>query len=182
MADIFISYSHADGERVEAIVAAFESSGFSVWYDKQLAAGVRFSERLAAELDIAKAVVVAWSEHSAKSHWVADEAGIARDTGRLLPVRLDDAPLPLGFRQFQAIKFEKWRGDPNDTAFLALAEAARASIEGRAPAPATAAVHPAAVAKNARYARVSNRGRGHSCCDRRSWFDICRHSTAGYWQ
>lgn len=135
MADIFVSYSHADRERVEAIVAALETRGFSVFIDRHLVPGSRFSETLARELAVANAIVVCWSETSAKSHWVADEAGVARDSGRLLPVTIDGAPPPLGFKQFHTIDFSAWRGEADKAPFPSLADAAGALIAGTAYAP-----------------------------------------------
>ena len=42
MTDIFISYAREDRERVQALVAALEHSGFSVWWDREIAAGRDF--------------------------------------------------------------------------------------------------------------------------------------------
>ena len=44
------------------------------------------------------------------SAWVRDEAAAGRDSGRLVPVRLDQTEPPLGFRQYQTINFSRWKG------------------------------------------------------------------------
>ncbi len=108
MADIFISYAREDRAAVARLAAALESNGYSVWWDKNLAGGAEFVKETEAELKAAKAVVVAWSADSQGSHWVADEAEAGRDTGRLVPISLDGAGPPLGFRQYQTIDFSEW--------------------------------------------------------------------------
>jgi len=82
-----------------------------VWWDRQLTGGGRFLKETEGELNAAKVVLVVWSKTSIESHWVADEAGAGRDTGRLLPITLDGSMPPLGFRQFQVIDFSKWTRD-----------------------------------------------------------------------
>ena len=42
MADIFISYSKADRDKVVVLSAYLESEGWTVWWDNQLAAGEAF--------------------------------------------------------------------------------------------------------------------------------------------
>jgi TolB-like protein len=115
MADIFLSYSREDRAAVEPLADALVASGYSVWWDKQLTGGKRYLEETEAELNAAKAVLVVWSKTSIVSHWVADEAGAGRDTGRLLPISLDGSMPPLGFRQFQVIDFSHWRPQNDDT-------------------------------------------------------------------
>ena len=109
MADIFISYSRDDRPRVEPLAEALVSAGYSVWWDRNLAGGSRYLNETEAELKAAKAVLVVWTKTSVASHWVADEAGAGRDTGRLLPISLDGTAPPLGFRQFQVIDFSHWK-------------------------------------------------------------------------
>ena len=111
MADIFLSYSREDRAAIEPLAEQIAAAGYSVWWDKQLTGGKRYLEETEAELNAAKVVLVAWSNTSIASHWVADEAGAGRDTGRLLPISLDGSMPPLGFRQFQVIDFSKWTRD-----------------------------------------------------------------------
>ncbi len=109
MADIFLSYSREDRAHVEPLAEALRQSGYSVWWDRDLAGGSRYLEETEAELKAAKAVVVVWTNTSIASAWVADEAGAARDTRKLVPISLDGAIPPLGFRQFQVIDFMHWK-------------------------------------------------------------------------
>ncbi len=109
MANVFLSYAREDGPSAEKLAVALERSGHSVWWDHNLAGGERYLKTTESELAAAKAVVVLWSRVSVDSHWVADEAGVGRDDGRLIPISLDGALPPLGFRQFQVIDFSHWR-------------------------------------------------------------------------
>jgi len=111
MADVFLSYSREDRAAIEPLAEQIVAAGYSVWWDKQLTGGKRYLEETEAELNAAKVVLVAWSKTSIASHWVADEAGAGRDSGRLLPISLDSSMPPLGFRQFQVIDCSKWRRD-----------------------------------------------------------------------
>jgi hypothetical protein len=136
MADIFISYAREDAGWVEKLAAAIEAAGYSVWWDRNLGTGTRYLKETETQLRAAKATVVVWSKRSIESHWVADEAGLARDLGRIAPISMDGTMPPLGFGQYQATNFANWRGgdgEPMATLLRALAE--RTSREP-SPAPA----------------------------------------------
>jgi hypothetical protein len=48
--------------------------------------------------------MVFWSKHAAESSWVKEEWEVALQIGkRLVPVPIDDTPLPAGLSQFQAL-------------------------------------------------------------------------------
>ncbi|WP_160595260.1 TIR domain-containing protein [Qipengyuania aquimaris] len=121
MADIFISYAHGDRDTIGKLAGALEVRGYSVWWDREIAAGSEFSLVIEQELQSADAVVVAWSERSLGSHWVRDEADFAREQGKLLPLSLDGSLPPLGFRQIHAVNFRGWDGDPSHRAIDELA-------------------------------------------------------------
>lgn len=140
MADVFLSYAREDLERVKALVAALEAAGLAVWYDQTLRAGADFGAETAAELDKAAHVVVVWSQSSAVSKWVRDEASAGCDAGKLVPVSIDGALPPLGFRQLQTIDFGGWSGDGSAPPLAALIAALKSS---NAAAPPAVATHPA---------------------------------------
>lgn len=52
MADIFISYSKADRDKVVMLAAYLESEGWTVWWDTNLAAGDAFRNGIMRELGI----------------------------------------------------------------------------------------------------------------------------------
>jgi len=131
MADVFISYASEDRNRVRPLADALQSRGFNVWWDRSLAAGHDYTAIIERELKAAKAVIVVWTQASAASTFVRDEAGRARDDGRLVPVMLDRVDIPLGFGAFQAEDFTRWNGGANAPQMQILEEALKAKIEGR---------------------------------------------------
>jgi TolB-like protein len=140
VADIFISYARKDEKWVARLAASLEKAGYSVWWDRNLVSGTRYLKETEAQLRMAKATIVVWSKTSVESHWVADEATLARDLGRLAPISIDGTMPPLGFGQYQATKFSGWREGrdaPLQTLLVALAEKT-----GQSAAPATPAAQP----------------------------------------
>lgn len=101
VADIFISYSQADRDKVELLAAYLESEGWTVWWDKNLKPGEPYRDEIMRELAAARAVIVLWTPSSIKSDFVRAEAGRAKADGKLIPVKTDDVaygdiPLPFG--------------------------------------------------------------------------------------
>ncbi len=133
MADIFISYSSEDRERVRPLAEALEKRGLTVWWDRALAAGDDYATVIQRALDEARAVIVVWSRNSVDSPWVRDEAARARDAKRLVPIMLDQAPIPMGFGSINAEDFSAWNGGANAPQVDVLYEALKARLEGRAP-------------------------------------------------
>jgi len=110
MAGIFLSYAREDADTAKRIAAALESAGHSVWWDREIHAGERFSAEIDKALKSAELVVVLWSRGSIDSPWVQDEAAVGRDTGRLVPVLIEPVEPPLGFRQYHAVDLSSRRG------------------------------------------------------------------------
>ena len=108
MANVFLSYSREDLAAARAIAHALESSGHSVWWDREIKGGTEYAKEIDRALEAAEAVVVLWSAHSTSSAWVRDEAEVGRDSGRLIPATIDGSRPPLGFRQYQTIDLAKW--------------------------------------------------------------------------
>jgi hypothetical protein len=53
-------------------------------------------------------VIVCWSEPSAASNWVREEAALALDSRTYFPVMLQRCELPAGFRELNAYDLTKW--------------------------------------------------------------------------
>ncbi|MEL7489421.1 MAG: TIR domain-containing protein [Pseudomonadota bacterium] len=132
MAKLFLSYARQDHAIVEKLAAALEAAGHDVWWDKHIKAGSVYEHDIEAALKDADAAIVAWSGDAVQSAWVKDEAAFARDAGKLVPISLDGAEAPLGFRQYQTMGFKGWKGDSNAAAFQAL-QTAIAEKSGDAP-------------------------------------------------
>lgn len=153
MADIFISYAREDRGNVDQLAAQLEQAGLTCWWDKQLSAGDRYSARTENELNAAKAVLVVWTKHSIHSAWVADEAGVGRESGRIVPISLDKSQPPLGFRQFQVLDFAPWTaGDPSPLKEL-VATISRLAPESQAD-PSKVQMQAATPARRRRLTRV----------------------------
>ena len=90
MADIFISYSKDEQEPTIALARDLERNGYSTWWDTDLLPGERYQDRIATELDKAKAVIVIWTTKSVTSRWVKAEAEWAAEQNKLITVRTAD--------------------------------------------------------------------------------------------
>lgn len=129
MASVFLSYNREDAGRAGTIAAALEKAGHEVWWDRHIKGGAQYSKAIEEALKRAEAVVVLWSERSIDSAWVRDEAAAGRDTGRLIPIKLDQAEPPLGFRQYQTVDLSRWRGRDNAPELKAMVEAVNSLVE-----------------------------------------------------
>ena len=87
------------------------ANGLSVWWDHKLEPGSMFSAELKKRIDTASHVIVLWSEHSVASHFVLDEATKARHQNKLVPVRIDDCEVPIGFGQLHVHDVRNWPDD-----------------------------------------------------------------------
>jgi hypothetical protein len=101
MSDIFISYAKADHALALKLSAFLEAEGWSVWWDKSLAAADLYRDEIMKQLAAARAVITIWTENSVKSDWVRAEAGRAKAEGKLIPIKTPelgygDIPLPFG--------------------------------------------------------------------------------------
>jgi tetratricopeptide (TPR) repeat protein len=110
VADVFLSYARADAGTAQRVCRELTESGHSVWFDRELPAHRPYSDVIATELENASSVLVLWSNASVQSQWVRSEANRARELGKLVQARLDDARLPMPFDQIQCGDLEKWRG------------------------------------------------------------------------
>ena len=129
MADVFVSYSRSDKARVAPLVAAIKAKGWSVWWDPSIAAGQQFDDQIEAELLAASAVLVVWTPTSVTSRWVRGEARDAAERDILVPVRFDNARLPIDARAIQTTDLDEWAEDPGSAPFQELARSLGAVIE-----------------------------------------------------
>jgi adenylate cyclase len=146
MADIFVSYSRSDKARVAPLVAAIKAKGWSVWWDPSITAGQQFDDQIEAELLAASAVLVVWTPASVASRWVRGEARDAAERDILVPVRFENARLPIDARAIQTTDLDDWEEDPTSVPFQELLRALSAVIEreraSKSTTPATAAAPP----------------------------------------
>jgi hypothetical protein len=117
MSDIFIAYAKEDRSKVRKIADGLEAQGWSVFWDRVIPAGKIWRTIIETELSECHCVVVVWSKTSTNSHWVVEEAEIARQRGILIPVLIEEVLPPLGFRILQAADLSHWDGSSTATVF-----------------------------------------------------------------
>jgi tetratricopeptide (TPR) repeat protein len=139
MADVFLSYARPNAQAAERIAEGLRAAGLSVWFDKDLPAHRSYSDVIEEQLEAAAAVVVLWSKDSVGSQWVRSEANRARETDRLVQLRLDDARLPMPFDQIQCADLKRWKDIPNVPGWQTAASSV-AALVGKEVAHAPAAV------------------------------------------
>ena len=126
--DLFLSYAREDRATAQLLAHALGEEGFSVWWDREIRGGRDFTEEIAANLRAARRVIVLWSPAAVESSFVRDESARARDAGKLLPVRIEEADLPLGFGQLQTLDLIDWDGDREAADFRAVVNEIRRSF------------------------------------------------------
>ena len=83
MADIFISYSKPDRDKVVVLAAYLESEGWTVWWDTSLAVGDAYRDEIMKQLAAARAVIVLWTQNSSSQTSCVPKPGERRQTGSL---------------------------------------------------------------------------------------------------
>jgi hypothetical protein len=136
MSDIFISYSHKDEDFVRKIVPALEAEGYTVWWDNTIPPGQTWDDVIARGINEAKACIVVWSRDSVVSDWVKEEATLAKNRGKYLPVQIG-GELPMGFTRIQAADLRNWFGNAQDAQWRLLIDeiTKRAGVGNRKPIP-----------------------------------------------
>jgi hypothetical protein len=104
VADGFISYAHANRDLAHAIAEQLTAVGASVWWDRELIGGQEFGAVIERELNAAACVVVLWTEESITRRFVRDEADVAIEHRKLIPIAGEGVNPPLGFRGIQLIR------------------------------------------------------------------------------
>ena len=97
MAELFVSYSHADRQPVSKLAGALQADGHEVWWDDRLRAYHDFGAEIEASLRRSNCAIVAWSSAARNSLWVRAEATAAWESRKLVQVSLDGATPPLPF-------------------------------------------------------------------------------------
>ena len=114
MADIFLSYKKEDIDIANRIVAALRTEGMSVWWDDGLTPREAWDTTIERELSTASTIVVLWSPRSVSSEWVRREAHFGQDRGKLVPVIVEPANIPIAFTLNQNVNLAGWDGDRNN--------------------------------------------------------------------
>jgi hypothetical protein len=104
---LFVSYSRKDVKKVRPVVELMRVSGGKVFRDEDsIPPGKRWRDLLVKAVEAANIVVVFWSQYSSKSEEVSEEFALAVKLGKdIVPVLLDDTPLPPVLAAFQNVDF-----------------------------------------------------------------------------
>jgi hypothetical protein len=117
------------------IAEALQQSGLTVFFDQDIPVGRSWQDVIESTIRNAGVVLALFSKESLQSAWMMDEAAIARDMYKLIPIRLESVDLPLGFRQIQAVDLTEWNGDPLDPIFVSLTKAVQRVTRKPVPTP-----------------------------------------------
>lgn len=106
--DIFLSYSREDGAKIELLVEALSNAGLRVFWDREILPGETWESYIGVQLDRARVVIVAWSEHAINSRFVKAEATRALRREVLVPISLTKVEPPFGFDHIHAHNLDNW--------------------------------------------------------------------------
>ena len=118
--DTFLSYAHEDTERAAAIGRLLESNGVRVFRDvERIRPGESITTRLHQVMSVANSAVVIVSRSSHDSEWVDRElrqlvARKQQSNLTLLPVLVDEVPLPESIADVFTIDLRGYRGQIDD--------------------------------------------------------------------
>jgi adenylate cyclase len=158
-AEVFVSYSRDDADRVLELAAKLRAAGVSLWIDQGgIDAASLWSEQIVNALESAKVLLLMVTESAVHSHNVAKEVVLVSERkGHILPVHLEATVIPPALKyQLAGIQHvEYFRGGDSDASLKAILRALeRIGVEfaapqkARAPAPVAdpgaAAARPAA--------------------------------------
>jgi len=153
-ADVFISYSREDKDKVTALAERLRASGVPVWMDVGgIDAATMWSEEIVNALDSAKVLLLMVTPAAVNSHNVAKEVILTSERkGHILPVHLEPTQIPAGLKyQLAGIQhIEYFQGDPDENIRVIIRSLERIGVDvqnsadagssaPRAPLAATAA-------------------------------------------
>lgn len=190
----FLSHNSADKETARAIGALLLAQNIPVWLDEwEVLAGDSIVHKINMGLQNATGLIALWSARAAASQWVNRELAAAvqrsiQDTSfRIIPIVLDDTPLPPLLSDF---RFIDWRADRTNALVeilrgLGFPSADRRSIlqaindllaelRAYAFAPFSIVACPRCGGERLRqYGATSNRGDSYACiqCEECGWED-----------
>ncbi len=92
-----------------------------------------FDQVIDAQLEVARCVMVLWSERSIKSRYVKGEARDAAAQGKLVPAFIEEVKLPYDFRYIQVAHIQEGDGDTTDVEYHKLVSCLVRRLEEAGP-------------------------------------------------
>ncbi len=142
-ADVFISYSRDDKDRVLELASRLRSAGVSIWIDQGGIDGAAlWGEAIVNALDQAKVLLLMVSEAAVRSHNVAKEVVLTSERkGHILPVLLEPTVIPPGLKYPLAgiQQIELFQGDREQNVQSILRSLERLGVRTGPPAGTVAA-------------------------------------------
>ena len=115
-ADVFVSYSREDKDRVLGLVSQLRASGVSVWIDQGgIDGATQWGEVIVNALDGAKVLLLMVSEAAVRSHNVLKEVVLVSERkGTILPILLEPTTIPprLKYPLAGIQQIELFQGEP----------------------------------------------------------------------
>jgi TolB-like protein/Flp pilus assembly protein TadD len=141
-ADVFISYSREDKDRVLELAAQLRSAGVSLWIDQGgIDGAAMWGEAIVNAIEKAKVMLLMVTEASVRSHNVAKEVVLTSERkGHILPVLLEPTSIPPSLKYPLAgiQQIEYFQGPPEESLKAILRSLEKLGVSVR-PAPAAAA-------------------------------------------
>ncbi len=105
--DVFLSYSQDNTTEAIQIQQQLQSQNISVWRDQDsIYGGQQWPKVIGESIAACKLFILLWSEAASQSHFVEFEWNTALALKKvIIPILLDDTPLPSALSSFQALKF-----------------------------------------------------------------------------
>lgn len=104
---VWIVYAREDEAHARALLDRLKHDGIEVSWDRDLLPGVDYDEEIERQIKARAKVVAIWSVDALQSRFVLDEATLALEMGKLVPVHVtgyDVTRLPLRFRRLQSVE------------------------------------------------------------------------------
>jgi len=120
VAEVFISYSRGQRERVKVINEKLSALKLQVWFDAALVAGETFGDEIEREIKAARCVLVCWTQAGIDSKWVRGEASLADAGKKLVTCMLEPTELQPPFNEIHTEDLTHWEGEDAYAAWLKL--------------------------------------------------------------
>ena len=125
--DVFVSHSSEDKTIVRGIAERLRLDGLKVWLDEwEIQPGDNIPAKIEEGLENSNTLILCMSANAYSSEWAQLESGTFRfrdplnKDRRLIPLRLDDAPIKGSLSQFLYIR---WEEDTSEQAYTKLLSA-----------------------------------------------------------